>query len=324
MFTTTQISVTTECKNLQINYVDNKDFYIFSGESGIYIQNSLQYIIFEDVMRHFKLFDSVLPVNKDISLQYMATQLYEGMTGEVVLHFLNNTITSLFLRDLAEEESFAAIDIDNQSIVTGSGTSMPSVILSKQTPITCSNQKLKRNSLLFLTDSLLQFTFDPKYERLIYPFSLTEFSAFYLIFEESGVDSITVTLDYIPDDVLPSKSVVIHKPRFLFGSGDGTWWAWNAVTSTWNQKSPSGTYFEFSEFLGVANTYTEYESITTANFVSKFGESTPENKIVILTNNYPQFPKIVDHANWIDEYDSDQYLYIINDSSKATFIVGSI
>ena len=329
MFSSVQISVSVEHKNCQTNYSSDEDFYVFSGETGIFLQNSLTYRVFSQDWHHFKYITDSLPINKDILVQYPNSNVYAGTEGSIIIHSANNPMSAVLYRELNQVENYIKIDLDNKSLITGSGESYPSVVVNRKIPITFQNQRLQRNSLTFATDCLFQTDFDARYEKLLYPFSLTEFSFLYLLFEHLNWDSLDVTLDYISDDVSIDKEFEILKPKYLFGDIDGNWWVWDAVNTQWVQRSPSGDYFEFAEFRSIANTYTEYLKIPKAEFISKFGlGDTPEvddkDKVKVLTNNYYFTPKLVSNNYWINQYDSDQYLYIINKNSKVTFIIGSI
>jgi len=255
--------------------------------------------------------------------------MYLGTEGTVVFHSYVNPFVTVLYRELNQAENFVSFDIDNKSLIDGSGVSYPTVVLNRSMPITNVNQRLKRNSLFFVSDALIETDFDPRFEKIVYPVGLTEFASLFLLFENLGWDKLDVTLDYVPDDVVTSKEFSIYRPKFLFGDLSGNWWAWDTANAQFVQRSPSGDYFEFAEFRSVANTYTEYLQIPQANFISKFGigesvENDRRDFVTVLVNNYNYIPKLVSNNYWISQYDSGEYLYVLNKPSKSTFVIGSI
>lgn len=329
MYSSVQIQTTMEPKNCQVNYTLNDNYYVYSGQTGMYIQNDLNYIVFNTTFRHFKYIRDVLPVDKTLVVQFMNIEMYEGTEGTVIFHSYANPVSAVFYRELQQAENHISIDLDNRSLITNSGESYPSVVINRKAPVIFSNQNIRRNSLIFVNDGLFVSQIDPRYERLLYPFSLTEFRSLQLLFEDLEWESLNATLDYVSSDVSQSNEFELHRPRYLFGDLSGNWWKWNVVNEQWTQISPSGQYFTFSEFISAGNTFTEYLTIPIDEFESKFslGQSSENDRrdyVKVLMNNYVCTAKLINHKYWIDNYDSDQYLYILNKDSKATFIIGSI
>jgi len=329
MFSSVQVQMTTGTNNCQINYSNFEDSYVYSGEESIYIQNSLEYKIFNANISHFKYFTDILPVNKDATVQYPSCRMYPGTEGTVIFHSYSNPFTAVLYRELNQPENFVSFDIDNKSLIDGSNISYPTVTLNRKIPILNVNQRLKRNSLFFVSDALIETDFDPRFEKMVYPIGLTEFASLYLLFENLEWDKLDVTLDYVSDDVSIDKKFSIYRPKFLFGDIAGNWWAWDFVHEQWVQRSPSGDYFEFSEFRTVANTYTEYLRIPQDSFISKFNignsmEIDRRDSVTVLINNYNYIPKLVSNNYWTSQYDSGEYLYVLNKPSKSTFVIGSI
>jgi hypothetical protein len=323
MYTVSTKRIKTNHALCTINHtITDNVVYLPVGTNNTYIQSDLQLKLFQK-SRPLKYFVNTFPANRTVSSNSINFELYKGTaeSGNTLYVICNQNFNIVMGQYLSTETNVAMVDLSNREVKTAYETHLFGAT-NTELPLHFSNKKYNRWNGITIPDALQTFTINTKYETIIYPYSISKLNGLYNIFELQEKEYIE--FDYRLDPLIFPISVhKLQRPKFLFSGDRGqTWYMFDTLSSTFIQVTPTSTYFTFSEFNTVANTFKDYEKITPANFETYFGTVAAEN-IMVLAPCY-LYTKAVSHKFWIDKLDIQDFLWAHSKNNKWTFVAGII